>query len=515
MKPTGPGKIDALLTNWRWEGDTQWAEPTLRLYNFDVDSSELKQEHLDFLNKQVVPDLSDNPGARVAVVGTASLSGESGHNEVLSEKRAKAVMDYLASKGIAASKFKPGGPIGVGDAPAGPSKEDERDRSVTLWLQFPLKTEAIRLYTDDWKSQLEWDDIVGLDRADDGKPIKKINIQLTASGAPKSWNVADKGRVLVMPAEMLVTLRSHPPLAELGVGYPTILAPKGLSIPMKDPDLPPVDYPRTLYRLAYPIDQAGDFMKASGDFSEVATVVQPGDVSDAAFRAALGWASRGIAAQNESGSGRDESPDAKRLLQSGGVEVLEVQTLDKADPKKSVLKQLIRNPADVFYYAGAGNDDGCLALQQNGWSTKPECWVSPYDLQKYWSPPFDLKVLILAGCSVLTYTYTLGMNLSPGGPWSALLNRGRGLTAILGYKDKAPLDNPTGKQIAAQMGSAIAAGLRDEDWVPKWLEINAEHPGHHSWNAVGMDAVGYWQIVKPKKPLFSRKPYEFAHGPLL
>jgi OmpA family protein len=519
MKTAGLGSIGALLTNWRWEGETQWADSTVLLYNFDIDESELKPKHLDFLHDQVIPDLRDNPGARVAVVGTASMSGEGGHNEVLSENRAKAVMKHLIAKGVEAFKFKPSEPIGVGDAPAGPSKEDDRDRGVTLQLKFPLTIEEVSLRTDDWKNQLWWDDIVGLDRADDGKPIKKINIQLTASGAPKSWNLVDKGLVLVMPAEMLVRLRSHPPLAELGVGYPTILAPKGLSIPMKDPDRPSSEA-RTLYRLAYPIDQAGDFMKASEEFSEVATVVRPDGSSDVSFRAALRWASRGGATQNpyggDSGSERDESPAALRLLQAGGVEVLEVEALSKADPKKRVLKRLIRNPADVFYYAGDGSEDGCLAIGNN-------CWVSPMDLQRYWKPPFDLGVLILAGCSVLSMTvreYFPGIPPSPatGGPgvgWSALLRDSGGpLTAILGYRDKAPIDNPTGKQIAAQMGAKIAAGLAKDQWVPTWLKINAEHLGHHTWNAVGMDDSGYWLIHKRTKSekFMDDRPVSLLYG---
>jgi len=191
-----------------------------------------------------------------------------------------------------------------------------------------------------------------------------------------------------------------------------------------------------------------------------------------------------------------------------------------ADPKKGILKQLIRNPADVFYYAGAGNDDGCLALQQNGWTTKkPECWLSPDELQDLWKPPFDLKVLILAGCPVLTVPRLrspLGTMPTSGGPWSALLKPDGPLAAILGYKDQAPLDNPTGKEIATRMGSAIPdGGLGDKDWVPTWLEINAEYrDGHNTRNAVGMDAAGYTEIVEPKSSMYSTKDYTFATRPL-
>jgi hypothetical protein len=75
------------------------------------------------------------------------------------------------------------------------------------------------------------------------------------------------------------------------------------------------------------------------------------------------------------------------------VEVLEVEAMAKMkkDPKKGTIKRLIRSPADVFYYSGAGNDDGCLAIGK-------DCWASLADLRNYWQQPLDLEVLILAGC---------------------------------------------------------------------------------------------------------------------
>ncbi len=63
---------------------------------------------------QVLFFLDDGPDARVGVVGQASLTGESGHNDELSTKRAKAVMNYLTTKKIAASKFQPNEPIALG-----------------------------------------------------------------------------------------------------------------------------------------------------------------------------------------------------------------------------------------------------------------------------------------------------------------------------------------------------------------------------------------------------------------
>src|SRR5262249_1663197 len=160
------------------------------LYNFDVDGSDLKKEHVDFLHDQVVFFLDDGPEARVAVVGQASLTGESGHNDELSANRAKAVKNHLTTEGIAASKVQPSEPIALGDAPSGPEREDKRDRSVTLNLKFSVTIEDLYLYSDDWTHQLDWDDIIGLDTADHGKGIDKINIQMTGWGAPRYWVLA-------------------------------------------------------------------------------------------------------------------------------------------------------------------------------------------------------------------------------------------------------------------------------------------------------------------------------------
>ena len=85
-----------------------------------------------------------------------------------------------------------------------------------------------------------------------------------------------------------------------------------------------------------------------------------------------------------------------------------------------------------LYYSGDANDDGCLAIGK-------DCWAAPKDLKGYWQWPFDLEVLVLAGCSALNVTFSYGIANGPGTAWAALLKRwGDSLTAILGYRDKAP-----------------------------------------------------------------------------
>src|SRR5262249_12493634 len=153
-------------------------------------------------------------------------------------------------------------------------------------------------------------------------------------------------------------------------GQTTIKAPSTWYIPLSQKEQAK-DPSRTWYRLSTPIDKVGRFLDVEvGKVPEVALVVREGGTSDKQFRDALGWTFRGRGVQSESpnGSERDETPDAKRLLQAAGVEVLEVKVVSRPgwDMKRSSVARLIRSPADVLYYSGHGlHKEGCLAIHCN------------------------------------------------------------------------------------------------------------------------------------------------------
>jgi hypothetical protein len=305
----------------------------------------------------------------------------------------------------------------------------------------------------------------GVDTADHSKSIDKINIEMTAWGAPRYWVLGGGKRVPVMPAEIPVRLRSRSPVRAWG--HSTILKPKWVRIPMKDASAPydPREA-RTKYRQSIPIDQAEDFATVvEGETQEVATVVKSGYWSDRAFRSALGWASRGIAEQpsnavNDSGDERLESIAALRLLQAGGVEVLEVEAMVKVkkDPKKGVAKRLIRSPADVFYYSGDTNDDGCRAIGK-------DCWAVPKDLKGYWQWPFDLEVLILAGCSALNITFPYDIANGPGD--AAPLEADRHCNRGLRLRRAAPSRGSCSVAAAHAFGNSYTAAY----YIPSTLSI--------------------------------------------
>jgi outer membrane protein OmpA-like peptidoglycan-associated protein len=67
--------------------------------HFDFDKSTLKPEAQTIL-KRNVQMLKDNPKAKVRVAGYTSASGTEVYNQALSERRAKAVQEYLINEGV-------------------------------------------------------------------------------------------------------------------------------------------------------------------------------------------------------------------------------------------------------------------------------------------------------------------------------------------------------------------------------------------------------------------------------
>jgi len=76
----------------------------LRNIFFAVDSWQLLPESYPELEK-VLELLSQNPTTKIEVSGHTDNTGTLEHNQSLSENRAKAVVDYLVSKGVDSSRL--------------------------------------------------------------------------------------------------------------------------------------------------------------------------------------------------------------------------------------------------------------------------------------------------------------------------------------------------------------------------------------------------------------------------
>jgi outer membrane protein OmpA-like peptidoglycan-associated protein len=66
--------------------------------HFDFDKSTLTEEARGILDRSI-RILNENPNANIRIAGYASASGTNEYNQKLSERRAKAVLDYLIKEG--------------------------------------------------------------------------------------------------------------------------------------------------------------------------------------------------------------------------------------------------------------------------------------------------------------------------------------------------------------------------------------------------------------------------------
>jgi outer membrane protein OmpA-like peptidoglycan-associated protein len=105
---------------------------------FKWNSAELEPSSYAALD-EVVRALNDNQSFRVQVEGHASSEGSEAHNQTLSEQRAIAVLDYLASKGVARDRlgskgFSSSVPASTNQTSAGRERNRRVEFTMTLIL---------------------------------------------------------------------------------------------------------------------------------------------------------------------------------------------------------------------------------------------------------------------------------------------------------------------------------------------------------------------------------------------
>ena len=109
---TAPGKVVLTLTADDGRGGTAKDSVTIEVIalrvladvQFALDSSVLRPDALRTLTV-ALKALNDTPSMRLQIEGYASPEGSDEYNKALSERRARAVRDYLTSRGIAASRL--------------------------------------------------------------------------------------------------------------------------------------------------------------------------------------------------------------------------------------------------------------------------------------------------------------------------------------------------------------------------------------------------------------------------
>ena len=111
----------------------------LRGVNFDFDKSKLRPDAIAILN-EAIEVLKRHPELRVEVAGHTDLCGTDAYNQKLSERRAKAVYDYLTTNGVDAGRLA--GPNGYGETrpleqtpQTYPACKSEKNRRTELNVQ--------------------------------------------------------------------------------------------------------------------------------------------------------------------------------------------------------------------------------------------------------------------------------------------------------------------------------------------------------------------------------------------
>jgi OOP family OmpA-OmpF porin len=107
-----------------------WAFEGTVLFGFD--RYDIRAEAYPLLD-EVVSILERNPGMEVEIQGHTDSIGDAAYNQGLSEKRAKAIMDYLASHGIASYRLTA---KGYGETQPIASNETEEDRAKNRRVQL-------------------------------------------------------------------------------------------------------------------------------------------------------------------------------------------------------------------------------------------------------------------------------------------------------------------------------------------------------------------------------------------
>lgn len=104
---------------------------------FDTDSAKLSEKALEALGSEVLPEAKDTKAKKIVIEAHCDERGSKAYNQKLSQKRAKAVKNYLIKNGVKATKIKS---IGYGETKPVALGHDEESwaknrRAVTIVIE--------------------------------------------------------------------------------------------------------------------------------------------------------------------------------------------------------------------------------------------------------------------------------------------------------------------------------------------------------------------------------------------
>ncbi len=143
----------------------------LVLYDFDIGSSILKQEHKKFLDSRIIPFIIADPtGYEVAIIGYASRRWKGAtnsqaafdNNQNLAQDRGYAAYDYILSKIPSGLNFKLARQVQMYKENYSVFPEDERERAVGVRLSGNYIPDVKEIPVPNWTKEFDIKLIAGL-----------------------------------------------------------------------------------------------------------------------------------------------------------------------------------------------------------------------------------------------------------------------------------------------------------------------------------------------------------------
>jgi len=108
-----------------------WATPDI-LFDFDFDSAEIKPRYHSTL-EVIIAVLRRNPGLKIEIQGNTDNVGPESYNQMLSEKRALAVKEFMVAKGVEPARLAA---VGFGATRNVASNENNTGRALNRRIDF-------------------------------------------------------------------------------------------------------------------------------------------------------------------------------------------------------------------------------------------------------------------------------------------------------------------------------------------------------------------------------------------
>lgn len=127
-------KVEQLVIDVDLDKASNGATVVLNNIFFDTDKFDLREKSITELDK-IIRFLNENPKIHVEISGHTDDQGADAYNQQLSQKRAKAVGEYLVKKGIAVSRLKE---VGYGAKKPLKPNDSEANRQVNRRIEFRI-----------------------------------------------------------------------------------------------------------------------------------------------------------------------------------------------------------------------------------------------------------------------------------------------------------------------------------------------------------------------------------------